>query len=209
MRLVGLERNRNVVKALILLGLRYAELHNSCINLKLLYEVIREVGIDLFGDCLLFLVHGMLINALQHILCFMPHHFHCVFIGDIVCQHNGCEVMSERVEGAMGDACLLSHGVEGVRDLAWEDGEQAIASGFFRNSFLQIWKDDGRDRKISSACLGLRCFFDPFTIGRKYDRSSDMKYRVDQVHIIYIDAADFASTQAHEGCKFYGEGLII
>ena len=87
----------------------YRCIYGFCRGVWLLNKGFRKICIDLACDLLLFLRHCVLIYSVQHIFCFMPHHFHGVLIGDIICQHDRCVIMAERVEGAVIDLRLFPH----------------------------------------------------------------------------------------------------
>lgn len=48
--------------------------------------------------CYGFIIHGVLIYIFKHVVCRVPHAFHCVFIGDIEPEHDRRIYMAEVVE---------------------------------------------------------------------------------------------------------------
>ena len=82
-------------------------------------ESVRKVLIYLACNGFLFFLHGVLVNPLQHICCFMPHHFHSVFIWYIVCQHHRCEIVPQGMECTFWNSCLFDHGFKVIGDLIW------------------------------------------------------------------------------------------
>ena len=54
--------------------------------------------------CYGFIIHGVLIYVFKHVVCRVPHAFHCVFIGDIEPKHDRCVYMAEVVEAERLDS---------------------------------------------------------------------------------------------------------